>query len=154
MRLPLRSLVAFACLPLGWLSGCAAATDETAAFFQVETSRPSEAFTIMVTDPAKIAEAKAIVSGSERQRVHVMGIVVKQPQLYNAPWRFHLDPVSITFFETAIEVCDAATSYVDQNLAEVGGAVLPNSRWCPWTSKVAREVEAPVDGATVGPRLD
>ena len=32
---------------------------------------------------------------------------------------------------------------VDQHLAEVGGAFLPNRQWCPWSSRIAREVSVP-----------
>jgi hypothetical protein len=46
----------------------------------------------------------------------------------------------ISFFEMSIEVCDAATGYVEQHLAEVGGAFLPGWRWCPWSSRVMEEV--------------
>jgi hypothetical protein len=41
----------------------------------------------------------------------------------------------------SIEVCDAATSYVEEHLAEVGGAFLPGRRWCPWSSRVIAEVK-------------
>jgi hypothetical protein len=113
---------------------------EEVAYFQIEMVDPTDAFVIKLTESDKIAQARAIAAGSEKRRIHVMGTVIKKPEGYNKQWKFYLDPASITFFETAIEVCDATTSYVEKNLSEVGGAFLPNSHWCPWHSKVVNEV--------------
>ena len=96
---------------------------------------------IALTDPATIAEARALASGQEPSK-HVTGLVVAEAVPYNTPWRFHLDPASISFAEMSIEVCDAATSYVEEHLAEVGGAFLPGRRWWPWSSRVIAEVDA------------
>jgi hypothetical protein len=41
----------------------------------------------------------------------------------------------------SIEVCDAATTYVEEHLDEVGGAFLPGRRWCPWSSRVLEEIQ-------------
>jgi hypothetical protein len=71
----------------------------------------------------------------------VTGLVVAEAVPYNKPWSFHLDPTSISFAEMSIEVCDAATTYVEEHLAEVGGAFLPGRRWCPWSSRVIEEVQ-------------
>jgi hypothetical protein len=40
----------------------------------------------------------------------------------------------------AIEVCDANMMYVEDHLDEAGGAFLPGNHWCPWDSRVTREV--------------
>ncbi len=105
-------------------------------YFVVSNGVPAEAFVVVLTNPSKIEKAKAIVSGREKRLVHVGGIVVKKPVSYNRPWRFHLAPESLDFFEMSAEVCDAMTSYVDIHLEEVGGAFLPANRWCPWNSRV------------------
>lgn len=47
-----------------------------------------------------------------------------------------------------MEVCDAAVDYVEENLADVGGAFLPNSFWCPWGSRILRELTAGEDGSS------
>ena len=70
---------------------------------------------------------------------------MKAPAVYNVPWNFHLDPGSISFFEIAAEVCDSTTLLVENHLADVGGAFLPKSYWCPWSSRLLREVDAPKD---------
>jgi hypothetical protein len=112
-------------------------------YFEVSDGPPKETFVIALTNPALVAEARAIVDGREKAKVHVMGKVVKEPAPYNPPWHFHLDPESISFFEVAVEVCDATTSYVEEHLSEVGGHFLPNSIWCPWGSRVVRELQNP-----------
>jgi hypothetical protein len=111
------------------------------AYFEVSTSVPSENFVIRLTDAGKIQHARNIINGTETERVAVMGTIIKSPAPYNKPWSFHLDPNSIEFFQVATEVCDAAVSYVESHLKEVGGAFLPGNRWCPWSSRVSREVE-------------
>ena len=121
------------------LTGCQSTTDSGTAYFKIAGATEADTFVIALTDPALIVEARAMVSG-EAPSKHVTGIVIAEPVTYNAPWSFHLDQASISFAEMAIEVCDAATSYVEEHLAEVGGAFLPGRRWCPWSSRVIAEV--------------
>lgn len=110
------------------------------AYFAFEDVTRSE-FIFEVTDQARIDQARRIVSGEERDEVHVLGRIVKRQQPYNPQWSFHLDPNTISFFQMAIEVCDSTTPYVEDNLDEACGAFLPGCFWCPWSSKVTREVE-------------
>jgi hypothetical protein len=123
------------------LSGCHSASEQGTAYFKVAGATEADTFVIALTDPAVIAEARALASGQEPLK-HVTGLVVAEGVPYNAPWSFHLDPASISFAEMSIEVCDAATSYVEEHLAEVGGAFLPGRRWCPWSSRVIAETDA------------
>jgi hypothetical protein len=123
------------------LSSCHSASDPGTAYFKVAGATEADTFVIALTDPATIAEARALASGQEPSK-HVTGLVVSEAAPYNAPWSFHLDPASISFAEMSIEVCDAATTYVEEHLAEVGGAFLPGRRWCPWSSRVIAEVDA------------
>ena len=122
------------------LSSCHGASGPGTAYFKVAGATEADTFVIALTDPATIAEARALASGQEPSK-HVTGLVVAEPAPYNAPWSFHLDSASISFAEMSIEVCDAATSYVEEHLAEVGGAFLPGRRWCPWSSRVIAEIE-------------
>lgn len=119
---------------------------EVAHFEFVQPAAPADRFVIEVTDPEKIKHARALVAGSTRSPSQIMGLVVKSPAPYNRGWRFHLDPASISFFEMAVEVCDATARYVDDHLAEVGGAFLPGKRWCPWQSMLV--TEAPMTSDT------
>lgn len=61
---------------------------------------------------------------------------------YNPGWDFQYDPDTVSFFAIAIEVCDATTNYVNDYLDEVGGAFLPGLFWCPWSSKLTKEIKA------------
>jgi hypothetical protein len=122
------------------LSACHSAADPSTAYFKMAGATEADSFVIALTDPATIAEARALASGQEPSK-HVTGLVVAEAAPYNAPWSFHLDPATISFAEMSIEVCDAATSYVEEHLVEVGGAFLPGRRWCPWSSRVVEEVK-------------
>ncbi|HJT14390.1 MAG TPA: hypothetical protein VJ790_17345 [Dongiaceae bacterium] len=123
------------------LSGCQSGRDQPGTgYFKVAGPTEADTFVIALTDPATIAEARAMAS-EEAPSKHVTGLVVAEAVPYNAPWSFHLDPASISFAEMSIEVCDAATSYVEEHLAEVGDAFLPGRRWCPWSSRVVGEIE-------------
>ncbi|WP_441249754.1 BP74-related protein [Kitasatospora sp. McL0602] len=111
------------------------------AYFAFEMlGRGGKEFIFELTDSEKITAARDIVSGKERDEVHVMGRIIKRTVPYNADWSFHLDPGSIRFFDQAIEVCDADPQYVEDHLDEAGGPFLPGNIWCPWASKVTREV--------------
>ncbi len=115
---------------MAFLSACQGASDPGPAYFKIAGATEADTFVIALADPALIAEARAQAAGEDPVK-HVTGLVVAEAAPYNAPWSFHLDPASITFAEMSIEVCDAATSYVEEHLAEVGGAFLPGGRWCP-----------------------
>ncbi|WNG60367.1 calmodulin [Archangium gephyra] len=112
----------------------------TAYFAFKEPSSPGMEFIIALTDEAKIQMARDILSGKEKNRIHVHGRIIKRRQPYNPRFNFYLDPVTIDFFEVAIEVCDANMMYVEDHLDEAGGAFLPGGHWCPWDSQLTREV--------------
>lgn len=121
-------------------NGAGAAT-ASAAYFEFTDGH--DKFVFKLTDPARIQQARDILSGVDTENRSVMGTVVKTPASYNQPWKYQLAPDSVKFFSMAMEVCDASISYVNNHLSEVGGALLPKSTWCPWQSKLTREVTAP-----------
>ncbi len=102
--------------------------------------RPGE-FVFELTNQELIDKALRILSGEERDEVHVMGRIIKRQKPYNPQWSYHLDPSTISFFAMAIEVCDATMDYVEDHLDEACGAFLPGCHWCPWSSRLVREVE-------------
>ncbi|MCP2260007.1 hypothetical protein LX15_003718 [Streptoalloteichus tenebrarius] len=110
------------------------------AYFAFTQQRGQE-FVFELRDEEKIAHARRILSGEEKHRIHVHGRIKKQKKPYNPAWDFHLDPDTIAFFEVAIEVCDANMQYVDDHLDEACGAFLPGCHWCPWDSRLTREVK-------------
>ncbi len=120
-------------------SETAARLSSEEAYFQFDYPPSPETFIFMLTDPDKIQEARDILSGRRHSR-HIMGTIVKVPADYNPPWSYQLDPSSITFFDFAIEVCDAAIQQVEQHLDEACGSFLPGCVWCPWGSRLIAEV--------------
>ncbi|MFJ3954594.1 calmodulin-binding protein [Streptomyces sp. Je 1-4] len=115
---------------------------DSAAYF-VMTDVTREEFVIKLTDPRKIQHARDLLSGATSSEPHVIGRIDKRPAPYNWRWSFHLRPETIDFFDFAIEVCDATTPYVEEHLDEAGGPFLPGLIWCPWSSKLLREVPQP-----------
>lgn len=110
------------------------------AYFAFQ-QRPDQEFIFELTDEAKIAHARRILAGEEKERIHVVGRIVKRKTPYNSRWDFHLDPSTIDFFAVAIEVCDANMEYTNDHLDEACGAFLPGCMWCPWDSRLSREVK-------------
>lgn len=111
------------------------------AFDQTSPEGDLRKFVFRLDDLDKIREARAILADITSLKVHVQGSIVPQRAEYNPGWSFHLDPRSIGFFEMQIEVCDANVTYVENHLDEVGGAFLPQSFWCPWSSRLVAEVQ-------------
>lgn len=95
------------------------------AYFELQTHGQYDPFVFELTDATKIEQARKILDGSETSTIHVMGRIKKTPKPYNPRYSFHIDPDTINFFDHAIEVCDANTAYVEENLDEVCGAFLP-----------------------------
>jgi hypothetical protein len=113
--------------------------DSTSALFQTIDSS-NKPFVIKLVEPDKIEHARRILRGEEKGRVHIQGTIVKEVAPYNPGRLFHLEPRSIDFFEVAIEVCDANVDLVENDLEGVGGDFLPGNHWCPWSSRLLREL--------------
>lgn len=113
------------------------------AYFTMQTVEQAPPFVVKLSQQDLIDHARRILSGAEQQKIHVMGRIIKRRASFNPAWDFHIDPATTQFFEIAIEVCDATTSYVNDYLDEACGAFLPGCYWCPWTSRLLEEVPAP-----------
>ncbi|MCM3265940.1 calmodulin-binding protein [Streptomyces thermoviolaceus] len=98
---------------------------------------------VRIDDPGTIQHARDLLSGATDQQPHILGRIVKSPAAYNPKWSFHYDPGTVHFFDVMVEVCDATTPFVEDHLDEAGGSFLPGLFWCPWTSRLTREVPAP-----------
>ncbi len=119
------------------------------AYFLIDIQPRKETFTIKLTDPVKIQKARDIINGKDQSMPHVAGKIIKEAACYNPPWSYHLDPQTIEFFASAIEVCDASIAYTESFLDEAGGHFLPGNQWCPWGSRLVKEVPPPVCGNSV-----
>ncbi|WSQ59681.1 calmodulin-binding protein [Streptomyces sp. NBC_01217] len=118
-----------------------AAAVEPAYFEMTDITRST--FVVKLVEEREIQHARDLVSGATDDEPHVVGRIKKYPAPYNTGWSYHFDPTSVHFFNYAIEVCDATVPYVEDHLDEAGGAFLPGLYFCPWTSKLVREVPAP-----------
>ncbi|KAK5575464.1 hypothetical protein RB653_006597 [Dictyostelium firmibasis] len=118
----------------------ALARSET-AYFAFKTHGSEHDFIFKLTDDAKIKAARDILSGKETETTHVMGRIKKSPKEYNPHYSFHFDEQTVSFFSMAIEVCDATLQYTEENLDEACGAFLPGCFFCPWSSKLTKEVK-------------
>ena len=123
------------------ISFSAPAYAATPARFVLETPPASDQFVIELTDESKLQQARNILKGTEKDQTHVIGRIIKTPAPYNSKWSYQLDPASIRFFSFAIEVCDASIGYVEDHLDEAGGAFLPGLYWCPWSSRLVKEIQ-------------
>lgn len=112
------------------------------AYFLFDYPPAPETFVFQLADAVKIERARSILQG-DLSTPHVLGRIVKEPAPYNRPWGYHLDPDSVDFFYSAIEVCDATITYVEAHIDEVCGTLLPNCDWCPWGSRLLAEVTIP-----------
>lgn len=117
-----------------------ASAADSEAYFEFQTLPDQQPFTIKLTEPDKIQKARNILSGDERNEIHVLGRIRKTKAPYNSNWNYYLEPSTINFFTIAIEVCDASTQYTEDHLDEAGGAFLPGAFWCPWSSRLVKEV--------------
>ncbi|WP_406003310.1 calmodulin-binding protein [Streptomyces sp. NBC_00829] len=118
------------------------ASASSEAYFEF-TDVTRERFVFKLTDPAKIQEARNVLSGQRKGNNHIIGKIVASPASYNPGWKFTLDSDTVGFFDRAMEVCDATIPYVNEHLDEAGGSFLPGMTWCDWSSRLVREVPAP-----------
>jgi hypothetical protein len=107
-----RVLIVLALVGMLGISFSAPAYAATPARFVLETPPASDQFVIELTDESKIQEARNILNGTEKDKTHVLGKIIKRPAPYNSKWSYQLDPASISFFSYGIEVCDAPIGYV------------------------------------------
>jgi len=105
------------------------------------TDYSGKEFVFKLNNDQRIAEARRILSGEETMSTHVLGRIRKRSEPYNSGWSFSLDPDSISFFTMAIEVCDSSITYAEDHLDEACGAFLPGCMWCPWSSRLTRELQ-------------
>jgi uncharacterized protein (TIGR03437 family) len=112
-------------------------------YFLMSVAPSPDTIVLRLTDSETIQHARRILDGTETRTTHVMGTVVKAPAFYNSPWRFHVDAGSVQPFQASAEVCDSSIAGIENNLDDVGAALLPLQQWCPWRSQLLREIEPP-----------
>jgi len=122
------------------ISVCGQPGEPADAYFIFDCPPNTDTFVIKITDPQLIQEARQIVAtGADRI---VSGTLIKQPVYYNSRWSYHLDPKSIKFVGSAIELCDASMGYLEANLD------IAYADWCPWNSRLVKEIPPPTKPGT------
>jgi hypothetical protein len=99
-------------------------------------------FVVALVQPKQWQMADDILSGKITDQVHVQGTIVAQPAPYNAPWKFYLDPESISFFTFGHPLCwGFSTTQVNASLSKIGSPdFLPIRAWCPRGYRLSQEV--------------
>ena len=88
----------------------------------------AEEYRIRLTDPVDIAVARKLVAGEAAPGIPNGRVVRGEPDV-NVGYSWHIDPDSLEFADTAIEVCDGRPSDVEKG-------VITSDRYCPWSAKV------------------
>jgi len=97
------------------------------AVVRVAIGTGDQDFRVRITDPETLNAALDNKEG--RKRTHIHGLVVRPKPDVNKGYHWHLDPASIGFVESSIEVCDGSPADVEK------GAVT-SDYYCPWSSRV------------------
>lgn len=88
----------------------------------------AEEYRIRLTDPEDIAVAQRLLAGEAAPRIP-NGLVVRDAPDVNAGYSWHIDPESVEFADTTIELCDGRPSDVENR-------VITSDRYCPWAAEV------------------
>lgn len=88
----------------------------------------AEEYRIRLTDPEDIAVAQRLLAGETAPRIPNGLVVWGEPDV-NLGYSWHIDPDSVEFADTTIEVCDGRPSDVEKR-------VITSDRYCPWSAEV------------------
>ncbi len=116
----------------------ARADSRRVAYFEVGFRGRKDTFVIKLRDKKRINEARTLIQ--KKRARSVMGRIVKGKTSYNRRWSYYLKPTTVSFFDYAVEVCDASPVQLEKHLNQAGSSFLPSYRWCPWSSYLRREV--------------
>jgi hypothetical protein len=79
-----RVVIVLALVGMLGISFSAPAYAATPARFVFKTPPASDQFVIELTDESKIQEARNILNGTEKDKTHVVGRIIKRPAAYNS----------------------------------------------------------------------
>lgn len=102
--------------------------------FQVQVV-PGETFTILLDDSATVATARELLQTDGTIVVH--GELARGDGGFNAPYRWHLKPGTVTFVDLAMEICDGRPSFVEEELEYFLDKV---KYYCPWGATIVAEL--------------
>jgi hypothetical protein len=87
-----------------------------------------EQYRIRLTDPIDIEIARKLLNGEEAPSIP-SGLVVRGSPDVNTGYTWHIDPESVEFADSTMEVCDGLPSDVEQGN-------ITSERYCPWAAVV------------------
>jgi len=87
-----------------------------------------EQYKIRLTEPEDIEIARKLLAGQEAPRIP-NGLVVRGDPDVNVGYTWHIDPASVEFADSTVEVCDGLPSDVEK-------AAITSDRYCPWSAEV------------------
>jgi len=140
----LRSLILLAAT--GFLLGACDSTGGTPGeelrYFEFVHTETSGTFIAATSDPEVLNAIESQLSKPPEERGRfIAGPITRGDAGYNDQHPWHFVEGEWTLVETAIEACDGAPAYVDTHVDyfvdEVG-------RYCPWSSRVRKEVDSPL----------
>lgn len=124
---PISSLLALVSVVLvgcgGGGSGSPAADAPVVVTFEVVDER----YKVLLTEPADIASARALLAGENVPSIP-NGRVVRETGV-NEGYSWSIDPNDIEFGDVTIEVCDGLPSDVEMG-------IVTGERYCPWSAIV------------------
>ena len=116
---------------LAWLTACgnsAAPTPQKEGVVVTFRVADVDEYKIRLTDPADIEIARKLLAGEEAPRIP-NGVVVRGDPDVNVGYRWHIDPESVEFADSTMEVCDGLPS-------DVENGIITSDRYCPWSAEV------------------
>jgi hypothetical protein len=128
MLAPMRLLLTLCTLVLLAACGGAAPDPSTAGVVVTFRVADAESYKIRLTDPADIEIARKLLAAEVAPAIP-NGVVVRGSADVNVGYSWHIDPASVEFADSTIEVCDGLPSDVEKGL-------ITSDRYCPWSAKV------------------
>jgi len=95
----------------------------------------AEEYRIRLTNPDDIAIAQKLLAGAVAPRIPNGRVGRGHPDA-NVGYSWHIDPASVEFADTTIEVCDGRPSDVEKG-------TITSEWYCPWSAQVVAIAPAP-----------
>lgn len=124
------------------IPACSIEIEQGTRFFEFVHEGTGKIFYAWTTDTTVINQVLAQLAIPVDQRgQHINGKILELPAgcVLNDQWSWYFDPTDWALADASIELCDGEPDFVEANLDEY----VRTGRYCPWGSKVNKEVEQP-----------
>ena len=131
-------------LILGITASCSTPSSEqqSARFYEFthQDQQGDYRFVAKTSDPEVIDTIEdELAKPFEERRLHINGDIARGQKHYNSRWSWHFVPGEWDMAELSVEVCDGRPQMVEEDLDYWVDQV---GYFCPWSSRVLREVES------------